>query len=186
MAAPATLSVESQRLEHAKGAVLTLVLLSCGHAVVDLYSSAIGALQPMLADKLHLSLTQAGILAGTFVFSNSVTQPLYGYLADRFHTRMFAALAPAVAGIFVSSVGRAPTLGGRWRWRYSAARASRRFIRRVRPIPSRDSRARNRRAWPCSSARDLWVWRSARAFFRMSPHIGDSRTWCGSDCSAWR
>ncbi len=111
MAAPATLSVESQRLEHAKGAVLTLVLLSCGHAVVDLYSSAIGALQPMLADKLHLSLTQAGILAGTFVFSNSVTQPLYGYLADRFHTRMFAALAPAVAGIFVSSVGRAPTFG---------------------------------------------------------------------------
>ena len=94
---------------HAKGAVLTLVLLSCGHAVIDLYSSAIGALQPLLAVKLHLSLTQAGILAGTFVFSNSVTQPLYGYLADRFHTRMFTALAPAVAGVFVSGVGRAPT-----------------------------------------------------------------------------
>jgi FSR family fosmidomycin resistance protein-like MFS transporter len=93
---------------HAKGAVLTLVLLSCGHLVIDLYSSAIGALQPLLADKLHLSLTQAGILAGTFVFSNSVTQPLYGYLADRFHTRMFTALAPAVAGVFVSGVGRAP------------------------------------------------------------------------------
>jgi len=26
---------------HAKGAVLTLVLLSCGHLVIDLYSSAI-------------------------------------------------------------------------------------------------------------------------------------------------
>jgi FSR family fosmidomycin resistance protein-like MFS transporter len=94
---------------HAKGAVLTLVLLSCGHLVVDLYSSAIGALQPLLADKLHLSLTQAGILAGTFLLSNSVTQPLYGYLADRFHTRMFSALAPAVAGVFVSAIGRAPT-----------------------------------------------------------------------------
>src|SRR5208283_2791841 len=92
---------------HAKGAVLTLVLLSCGHLVIDLYSSAIGALQPLLADKLHLSLTQAGILAGTFVFSNSVTQPLYGYLSDRFHTRMFTALAPAVAGVFVSAIGRA-------------------------------------------------------------------------------
>jgi FSR family fosmidomycin resistance protein-like MFS transporter len=94
---------------HAKGAVLTLVLLSCGHLVVDLYSSAIGALQPLLADKLHLSLTQAGILAGTFLLSNSVTQPLYGYLSDRFHTRMFSALAPAVAGVFVSGIGRAPS-----------------------------------------------------------------------------
>jgi MFS transporter, FSR family, fosmidomycin resistance protein len=94
---------------HAQGAVLTLVLLSCGHFVIDLYSSAIGAMQPLLADKLHLSLTQAGILAGTFLLSNSVTQPLYGFLSDRFHTRMFSALAPAVAGLFVSSIGRAPS-----------------------------------------------------------------------------
>src|SRR5258708_6822007 len=97
---------------HAQGAMLTLVLLSLGHFFIDLYSSALGALQPLLADKLHLSFTQAGILAGVFVFSNSVTQPVYGYLSDRFHTRMFSALAPAIAGIFVSCIGLAP--GFRW------------------------------------------------------------------------
>src|SRR5436190_5084494 len=90
---------------HAKGAVLTLVLLSCGHFFIDLYSSALGALQPLLVQKLGLSLTQVGILAGVFVFSNSVMQPFYGYLSDRFHTRMFSALAPGVAGIFVSAIG---------------------------------------------------------------------------------
>src|SRR6266851_2630284 len=91
-----------------KGAVLTLVLLSCGHFFVDLYSSALGALQPLLVQKLGLSLTQVGVLAGIFVFSNSVMQPFYGYLSDRFHTRMFSALAPAVAGIFISAIGFAP------------------------------------------------------------------------------
>ena len=35
-------------------------------------------------------------------------QPVYGFLSDRFHTRMFTALAPAVAGIFIASLGIAP------------------------------------------------------------------------------
>jgi FSR family fosmidomycin resistance protein-like MFS transporter len=38
-------------------------------------------------------------------------QLAYGYFSDRFRTRMFAALGPAVAGIFISSLGLAPTYG---------------------------------------------------------------------------
>jgi FSR family fosmidomycin resistance protein-like MFS transporter len=34
-------------------------------------------------------------------------QPVYGYLSDRFHTRLFTALAPAVAALFISSLGLA-------------------------------------------------------------------------------
>jgi MFS transporter, FSR family, fosmidomycin resistance protein len=42
-------------------------------------------------------------------------QPLYGYLSDRIRTRMFAVLGPAVAGIFISSLGLAPSyLGLMW------------------------------------------------------------------------
>lgn len=89
--------------------VLTLVLLSGGHFVIDLYSSALGALQPLLNEKLRLSLTQAGILGGVFVFSSSVMQPLYGWLSDRFPTRLFTVLAPAVAGTFISALGLAPS-----------------------------------------------------------------------------
>jgi FSR family fosmidomycin resistance protein-like MFS transporter len=88
--------------------VLSLILLSLGHFFIDLYSSAIGAFQPLLVDHLHLSLRQAGLLGGVLIFSSSVMQPAYGYLSDLYHTRLFTVLAPAVAGIFISAMGLAP------------------------------------------------------------------------------
>jgi FSR family fosmidomycin resistance protein-like MFS transporter len=90
---------------------LGLILFSLGHFFIDLYSAALGTFQPVLGDKLGLSLTQAGILGGLSVFSASVMQPVYGYLSDRFHSRLFTALAPAVAGIFISALGIAPGFG---------------------------------------------------------------------------
>jgi FSR family fosmidomycin resistance protein-like MFS transporter len=45
------------------------------------------------------------------VCSSSVMQPAYGYLSDRFHSRLFSALAPAVAGIFITALGVAPSYG---------------------------------------------------------------------------
>lgn len=89
-------------------ALLLLVLYSAGHFCVDLYSGAMGVFQPLLVDKLRLSLTSAGLLGGVLLFSSSVVQPVYGYLADRYRSRLFSALAPAVAGIFIASLGLAP------------------------------------------------------------------------------
>jgi MFS transporter, FSR family, fosmidomycin resistance protein len=90
-----------------RASLVSLVLLSCGHFSVDLYSSALGALQPLLMERFHTSLTQAGLLGGVLVFSASVMQPVYGYLSDRFQSRVFTVLAPAVAGLFISAMGRA-------------------------------------------------------------------------------
>ncbi len=90
---------------------MALALLSLGHFFIDLYSAALSALQPRLAETLGLSLTQAGILGGLLVFSSSVCQPLYGLLSDRFHTRLFTVLSPAIAGIFISSLNLAPSFG---------------------------------------------------------------------------
>ncbi len=87
---------------------MTLVLLSLGHFTVDLYGGSLGVLQPFFVDRFQLSLTQAGVLGGLLVFSSSVTQPLYGYLSDRFRLRLFCALGPAVAGIFILGATRAP------------------------------------------------------------------------------
>lgn len=95
----------------AQAGFLGLILFSLGHFFVDLYSAALGTFQPLLGAKLELSLTRAGILGGLLVFSASVMQPAYGYLSDRFHTRLFSALAPAVAGIFISAIGLAPSFG---------------------------------------------------------------------------
>src|SRR5450755_68530 len=101
----------TERERIVRASFLGLILFSLGHFFIDLYSAALGTFQPLLGAKLDLSLTRAGILGGLLVFSASVMQPVYGYLSDRFHTRLFSALAPAVAGIFISSLGLAPTFG---------------------------------------------------------------------------
>jgi FSR family fosmidomycin resistance protein-like MFS transporter len=89
-----------------------LVLLSLGHYFIDLYSSALGALQPLLVARYGLSLFQAGTLGGLLSFSSSVMQPVYGYLSDRVHSRVFTVLAPAIAGIFISGLGLSPGYRG--------------------------------------------------------------------------
>ncbi len=87
----------------------TLLLLSLGHFTVDLYSGALGALQPWLVQRHALSLTQAGILGGLLVFSSSVMQPAYGVISDRIRRPVFVALGPLVAAIFISALGLAPS-----------------------------------------------------------------------------
>jgi FSR family fosmidomycin resistance protein-like MFS transporter len=88
-----------------------LLLLAAAHFFVDLYSSAIGAYQPLLVARHGLTLAQAGLLGGVLVFSSSLMQPVYGYLSDRYHSKLFSALAPAVAGVFISALGLAPGYG---------------------------------------------------------------------------
>ena len=95
--------------EATKGGLAPYLLFCLAHFWVDFYSSALGVLQPLLIARYGFSFTQAGILGGTLSFSSSVTQPLYGMLADRFHTRHFTVLAPAMAGIFISFLGFAPS-----------------------------------------------------------------------------
>src|SRR6266545_1732608 len=92
----------------ARASLLPLVLFCIGHFLVDLYSGALGALQPLLQSRFGLNFTQAGILGGVMVCSSSVMQPVYGLLSDRWHSRLFTVLAPAMAGIFISSLGWAP------------------------------------------------------------------------------
>jgi len=66
----------------------------------------------VLINRLGISLTQAGLLGGLLALSSSITQPLYGYLSDRFPSRLFSALAPAVAGVFIAALGGAAN----YRW----------------------------------------------------------------------
>jgi MFS transporter, FSR family, fosmidomycin resistance protein len=105
--APRVVSVDAA----AKPAYGNLAIHSVAHFFIDLYSSALSAFQPLLVQTMGLSLTQAGMLGGMLSFSSSVTQPAYGYLSDRYHSKLFTALAPAVAGLFISAMGLAPSYG---------------------------------------------------------------------------
>ncbi|MDZ7638474.1 MAG: MFS transporter [Bryobacterales bacterium] len=86
----------------------TFLLLCLGHFSIDISSSSLSGLQPVLRDRMGLSLTQAGVLGGLFVFSSSLMQPLYGWLADRFATRHFTVLSPLFASIAVALFRFAP------------------------------------------------------------------------------
>jgi FSR family fosmidomycin resistance protein-like MFS transporter len=100
-------TLELDAAESSLPLVPPFLLFLSAHFLIDLYSIALGVLLPMLVLQYGLSLTQAGVLGAVLVFSSSMMQPVYGYLSDRYHTRLFTALAPAVAGIFISSLGLA-------------------------------------------------------------------------------
>ena len=82
-----------------------ILILASAHFFIDCYSSMYGAFLPFLHQERGLSLGQAGILGGVLVFSSSLTQPLYGYLADRLKSSVFLVAGPALAAIFISSLG---------------------------------------------------------------------------------
>lgn len=93
-----------------RAGMIALVYLCAGHFFVDFYSNALGVFSPPLAEKLGLSLTQLGFLGGILYFASSVSQPLFGVLFDRWRSPLFATLAPACAGLFISALGLAPNL----------------------------------------------------------------------------
>ncbi|SHO47939.1 MFS transporter [Desulfopila aestuarii] len=63
---------------------LTLV-----HFIGDFYGSFVSPLFPVFVDKLGLSLTQIGVIAGVMRLLAFIVQPTVGYFADRYPTRRF-------------------------------------------------------------------------------------------------
>src|SRR5665647_950088 len=68
---------------------LQIGLAMSGHAVTDLYSSFIIGIIPILAIKFNLSLFLVGILTAIAGISNSLTQPIFGYLSDKYSPKYF-------------------------------------------------------------------------------------------------
>jgi MFS transporter, FSR family, fosmidomycin resistance protein len=86
-----------------------IAALSLGHFVNDSYSNMLGPLLPLLMIKLDFSMSQAGFLGSLLVFSSSLTQPIYGYLGDRYVHRAFAVYGPLMTALFLSMIGLAPS-----------------------------------------------------------------------------
>ncbi len=80
-------------------------LLALGHFINDLYPAFLPPLLPLLVEKFQLTFTRAGILATVLSFSSSMTQPLFGYLADRLGGRTLILLGPLVCGVCLSFIG---------------------------------------------------------------------------------
>ena len=86
---------------------LAILSLSVGHFINDAYSNFLGPLLPFLVPKLNLTIAEAGWLAAILVISSSFTQPLYGYISDRYLKRAFVVFSPLVTALFMSCLGLA-------------------------------------------------------------------------------
>ncbi len=84
------------------------LLLLVTHFVVDCFSSALPTVQPLLAERFSLSLAQAGLLGGFWMFSSALLQLPFGLVSDRLQNRHFTVLSPLVTAVFLSALGLAP------------------------------------------------------------------------------
>ena len=87
--------------------VKVLFALTLVHFTGDFYSSFTSPLFPLFVDKLGLSLTQVGAIAGINRLLAFIVQPSVGYLADRYPTRGFILCGLLLPVIFIPLSGRA-------------------------------------------------------------------------------
>jgi FSR family fosmidomycin resistance protein-like MFS transporter len=83
--------------------------LSLVHFTGDFYAAFLTPLLPLFVDKLGLTLTQIGLLAGINRFLAFVVQPSAGYIADHYQTRFFILGGPLLAAISMPLIGIAPS-----------------------------------------------------------------------------
>ena len=95
--------------DHTKANVRVIFALTLVHFTGDLYASFINPLLPVFADTFSLSLAQVGLLAGVSRFLMFIVQPVAGYLADHYRTRLFVLGGPILSMIFIPLVGVAPS-----------------------------------------------------------------------------
>jgi FSR family fosmidomycin resistance protein-like MFS transporter len=88
--------------------IRALVCLALIHALVDCFSQFVSPLWPSLENKLGLAPWVISVLFACWQLGASISQPLFGYLGDRFDTRWTIILGPGLAVICLTLVGFAP------------------------------------------------------------------------------
>ncbi len=84
-----------------------LLTLMYGHFTVDTYVGVLPVLFPLLRDRFSLDLYTVGFVSLAYSGVASLSQPLFGYLADRYGTR-FAGIALAWSATMFATIGFAP------------------------------------------------------------------------------
>lgn len=102
-------SAGTPRRAAAAGGTL-VVLLALSHGANDVVSGMLGGLLPTLQRRFGLTEAALALLVATLSFSASLTQPLFGGLADRLGRGRVAAAGTIVCAAFLSLIGVVPTL----------------------------------------------------------------------------
>ena len=77
-----------------------LSAIAFGHFSIDILSSSIALILTVLSGKFDLSISQIGLAAMIYTFAASLTQPLFGILADYVRGRWLAAISVAWTALF--------------------------------------------------------------------------------------
>lgn len=85
-----------------------LATLMVGHYSVDMYSGVIPVLYPLMTDKFALNLSTVGLVSLAYSGMSSLTQPLFGWIADRYGTR-FIGVSLAWTAVMFATIGFAPS-----------------------------------------------------------------------------
>ena len=89
----------------AKANIRVLFALSLVHFTGDFYSAFTSPLFPLFVEKMGLSLTQVGLIAGINRFLAFIVQPMAGYYSDRYETRIFVLMGLLMPVVFIPLSG---------------------------------------------------------------------------------
>jgi MFS transporter, FSR family, fosmidomycin resistance protein len=85
-----------------------LLCLALIHTLVDCFSQFVSPLWPSFQAQLEVAPWVIALLFAAWQTGTSMSQPLFGYLGDRYDTRWIVALGPGLAVVCITLVGYAP------------------------------------------------------------------------------
>ena len=83
----------------------TVNILSIGHFLTDSYSGFLNPIMPFIAAKIGITMAVATVLISISNLTSSLSQPFFGYFADKFQKRFFIFWGMMMASIFLSFIG---------------------------------------------------------------------------------
>jgi FSR family fosmidomycin resistance protein-like MFS transporter len=82
-----------------------IIPLSIAHLVTDIYMPVITAILPLLIAERGLSFFLAGLMVTSYNLMSSATQPVFGYLSDRYGRQVHVSTSLLISAVFISLIG---------------------------------------------------------------------------------
>lgn len=84
-----------------------LLTLTLGHYTVDMYGGLLPVLYPLLRDEFDLNLKTVGTVSLAYTGVSALSQPLFGWVADKYGTK-FLGLTLVWTAVMFATIGFAP------------------------------------------------------------------------------
>lgn len=81
--------------------------LSISHFIIDAYSGFLNPIMPFIAAKIGISMAIATVLISISNLTSSLSQPFFGFIADKWRRRFFIFWGMLLASVFLSLLGLA-------------------------------------------------------------------------------